>query len=155
MAKQHHYSTNVQWTGNRGTGTSGYKSYDRAHTIQATNKPAILASSDPVFMGDAGSYNHEEFLVASLSSCHMLWYLHLCADNGIIVTAYEDNVTGMMEENQDGGKFIEVTLNPRVTITDVSMVSKAIALHSLAHAKCFIANSVNFPVRQQPEVSVG
>lgn len=154
MAKQHVYSTNVQWTGNLGTGTSGYKSYERAHIIGAENKPAIAASSDPSFLGDAGRYNPEELLVASLSSCHMLWYLHLCADNGIIVIAYEDKATGMMEENQDGGKFIEVVLHPRVIVTNESMVTQAIALHSMAHEKCFIANSVNFPVTHLAEVNV-
>ena len=154
MSTQHHYKTTITWTGNRGEGTTGYKNYDRMHTIEVENKPVINASSDPSFMGDATRYNPEELLLASLSSCHMLWYLHLCADNGVIVVNYTDEATGTMEENSNGGKFTEVTLRPIVKVADASMADKAAALHEVANKKCFIANSCNFPVKHAVTVRV-
>ncbi len=155
MARQHYYKATINWTGNRGEGTSGYRTYDRAHTITVQNKAPIQASSDPAFMGDATRYNPEELLLASLSSCHMLWYLHLCADNGIIVMDYKDDASGIMEEAATGsGKFTEVTLHPLVKIKDASMLEKAKDLHSEANQKCFIANSCNFPVKHEVQVEV-
>ncbi|RYD79546.1 MAG: OsmC family peroxiredoxin [Sphingobacteriales bacterium] len=150
MPKQHRYKTIINWTGNKGAGTSGYRSYDRAHTIFVENKAPIYVSSDPAFMGDHSKYNPEELLLASLSSCHMLWYLHLCSDNGVVVVAYEDKATGTMEEDSSGsGKFTEVVLNPFVKVQHVSMMAKAKELHAEANKKCFIANSCNFPVKHQ------
>ena len=146
MVKQHHYETSVNWTGNRGEGTLHYKSYDRDHIIVVDNKAPIRASSDPAFMGNSFHYNPEELLLASLSSCHMLWYLHLCADAGIIVIAYTDMATATMEENNRGGKFIEARLQPQVTVATSAMIEQASALHKEANQKCFIANSCNFPV---------
>ncbi len=149
MNKQHFYKATISWTGNLGNGTAGYKAYERSHSISIDNKPVIEASSDPAFMGDAARHNPEELFLASLSSCHMLWYLHLCADNGITVTAYTDNATGTMEENNSGGKFIEVVLHPQVVVANAAMIEKANELHELANKKCFIANSCNFPVRHE------
>jgi organic hydroperoxide reductase OsmC/OhrA len=147
----HNYQIKVQWTGNPGKGTANYGSYDRSHTIQAGNKAEIHGSSDPAFRGDPEAYNPEELFVAALSACHMLWYLHLCAEAGVIVTAYEDHATGIMEEAADGGgKFTEVILFPVVTVADGSMVGKAKMLHSKANQKCFIANSVKIPVLHNP-----
>lgn len=115
--------------------------------IIANNKVEISGSSDPAFHGDKTKHNPEELLIASLSSCHMLWYLHLCAEAGIIVVDYTDNATGvMMETSNGGGKFKEVTLNPIITVTEDSMKEKADQLHQKANELCFIANSVNFPV---------
>lgn len=152
MIKQHHYATTITWTGNKGEGTTRYDAYERAHTLSVTGKPDILCSSDTPFRGEASKHNPEDMLLAALSSCHMLWYLHLCADAGIIVTAYTDHATGVMEQDAGGGgHFKEVMLHPVVTITDPAMIDKAIALHNGAHNKCFIANSVNFPVRHVPE----
>lgn len=147
MEKIHQYSTKLVWTGNKGAGTSGYRSYSRDHSISVDSKPTILACSDPAFMGDASRHNPEDFLVASLSSCHMLWYLHLCADAGVVVVNYDDEATGVMKENENGGSFVEVTLHPTVVVQEKSMMEKAQALHADAHSKCFIANSVNFPVK--------
>jgi organic hydroperoxide reductase OsmC/OhrA len=150
MSKEHHYQIGVQWTGNSGEGTAGYKSYERSHRISVENKPDIFASSDPGFRGDASKYNPEELLVASLSSCHMLWYLHLCAEAGVIVMDYADKATGVMIETADGGgRFKEVTLNLAVTVADASMTEKANAIHKRANKLCFIANSVNFPVKHK------
>ena len=151
MAKQHHYTAAVRWTGNLGTGTSGYKNYGRDHEISAPGKPIIFGSSDPAFRGDVSRYNPEDLLVASLSTCHMLWYLHLCAVNKVVVIDYQDNATGTMEEAADGGgRFIEVTLQPLVTVSAESDLETAKRLHHEAHEKCFIANSVNFPVKCEP-----
>jgi organic hydroperoxide reductase OsmC/OhrA len=153
--KTHTYRTAVEWTGNQGTGTSGYKAYSRAHEISVpgTDKPPIPGSSDPAFRGDPARWNPEDLLVASLSACHKLWYLHLCALAGVIVTAYRDEATGRMEETASGaGWFTEVTLHPVVTITASSDAAKARELHETAHAMCFIANSVKFPVRCEPGI---
>lgn len=151
--KKHHYSATVQWTGNNGSGTSGYQTYDRSHVISIMHKPEIAGSSDPAFRGDKTKHNPEDLLLSSLAACHMLWYLHLCAEAGIVVTGYIDNATGIMEETANGGgRFTEVTLHPTVTITDASMRDKAHALHKEANQYCFIANSVNFPVYHQASV---
>jgi organic hydroperoxide reductase OsmC/OhrA len=153
--KKHEYATTLRWTGNRGTGTSGYRAYGRDHEITAPSKAIVLpGSSDPHFRGDPSRYNPEELLLASLSACHLLSYLHLCAVNHIVVTAYEDDASGTMVENSDGsGQFTEVMLRPRVTITPESDAAKAEALHEDAGKLCFIARSVNFPVRHKPAVS--
>lgn len=155
MKHEHLYSAKITWTGNKGTGTSGYTDYERSHMISVSNKPDIAATSDPAFRGDPTCYNPEELLLASLSSCHMLWYLHLCAVEGVIVLEYVDQAQGTMVELKDGsGHFTEVLLSPTVKIQDVSMSVKAGALHDEAHKKCFIANSCNFPVRHRPNIVV-
>lgn len=151
MNRSHNYSLTVKWTGNRGTGTSDYRSYDRNHIIQSEFKADIDGSSDPAFRGDKTRYNPEELMVASLSACHMLAYLHLCAVGGVVVTGYIDRASGNMEETADGGgHFTEVTLKPVVTVKDSSMVGKANELHHRAAELCFIARSVNFPVNHEP-----
>jgi organic hydroperoxide reductase OsmC/OhrA len=153
MVRRHKYTTKTTWTGNTGTGTSGYRDYQRSHSISADGKQHISGSSDPLFRGDRGHWSPEELLVASLSACHQLWYLHLCADAGIVVEAYEDNSVGVMEELEDGaGQFIEVVLRPKVRLSPGSDIGKANALHAQAHAKCFIARSVNFPVKCEPAI---
>jgi len=157
VKKTHRYAVTVLWTGNTGRGTSGYREYERRHEISAsTQKPSIPGSSDPAFRGDSARWNPEELLVAALSACHKLWYLHLCAEAGIVVTAYVDEAEGVMEETADGsGRFQNVTLRPKVTLASGSDLKKARALHDVAHEKCFIANSVNFPVHHEPEISTG
>ena len=151
MKGQHTYNLTVKWTGNNGTGTSSYKEFERSHSILVDGKIEILGSSDPAFRGDNTKHNPEDMLLASISSCHMLWYLHLCATAGIIVTDYIDNATGIMiETSNGGGKFKEATLNPTVTITDILMTEKANELHKKANELCFIANSLNFPIYHKP-----
>ncbi len=145
---EHRYSVEIVWTGNQGTGTSAYRAYSRDHTVTAAGRPDIAGSSDPQFRGDPQRWNPEQLLVAALSQCHMLWYLHLCADAGIIVTAYRDTPEGLMDDE----RFTSVVLRPQVSVADASMVAKAEQLHHPAHEKCFIANSVNFPVSHQPTV---
>lgn len=149
--KTHQYQSTITWTGNKGSGTSDYLSYSRDHVISIPNKPDLLGSSDTVFRGDGTKHNPEDMLLASLSVCHMLWYLHLCSDAGINVMSYTDSPEGTMEEHQgSGGKFIEVILNPVITIEYPDKIDLAISLHEKAHACCFIANSVNFPVNHVP-----
>ena len=153
MHREHRYSVNVVWTGNTGKGTSDYRSYLRDHEISVPGKPPINGSSDPKFRGDRVRYNPEELFVSALSTCHMLWYLHLCADAGIVVVSYEDRAEGTMEESSEGaGRFVRVTLHPHVKVTE--SVERAEALHSLAHELCFIANSVNFPVQHQAVIEL-
>ena len=155
MEKEHHYTTQLRWTGNRGEGTAHYRAYDRDHVLSADGKPEIPGSSDPSFRGNPQRYNPEELLVASLSSCHMLWYLHLCAVNGVVVVDYQDLAEGVMIETADGGgRFTTVVLRPVVTVREAGMVEKAMGLHHEAHSLCFIANSMNFPVRHEPVVEI-
>ncbi|WP_340107037.1 OsmC family protein [Rhodohalobacter sp. 8-1] len=152
----HHYSSQLQWTGNRGEGTVDYRSYDRSYTVSINGKADIQGSADPVFRGDHSKWNPEELFLASLSACHMLWYLHLCSDAGIRVKSYEDPATGIMEDREDGsGRFTEVKLYPHVTISDSDNLDKAKKLHQHAHERCFIANSCNFPVRHEAEIRFG
>ena len=156
MKGQHHYNLTVQWTGNTGSGTSHYREYERSHTISVDQKADILGSSDPAFRGDKTRHNPEDLLVASLSSCHMLWYLHLCSEHGVVVLDYVDSATGIMQETADGGgHFTSVTLHPVVTVADASMIEMANSLHEKANKLCFIANSCNFPVGHQAECRVG
>jgi organic hydroperoxide reductase OsmC/OhrA len=153
--KAHSYAVEVNWTGNLGQGTSSYRTYSRNHEIVAAGKPAFHGSSDPHFRGDASRYNPEEMLVSSLSACHLLWYLHLCADTGIVVLEYSDQASGTMLETPDGGgHFSEVVLRPKVLISAGGDAALAERLHERAHHLCFIANSVNFPVRCRPHVQV-
>ncbi|MBS1752076.1 MAG: OsmC family protein [Bacteroidetes bacterium] len=148
MHRSHRYTTKLTWTGNLGSGTADYTGYSRNHTIVTEGKPVIAASSDPLFRGDRSCYNPEELLVASLSSCHMLWFLHLCSESGLIVIAYEDAAEGTLQEDADGsGRFIEVILHPVVTVYEAANMLFAKQLHEEAHKKCFISNSCNFPVK--------
>jgi organic hydroperoxide reductase OsmC/OhrA len=154
VARTHTYELDVTWTGNRGTGTSGYRAYSRAHEVSLRGRPPLLGSADPVFRGEPDRWSPELLLVASLAQCHMLSYLHLCAEAGVVVTGYTDGPVGRMVEGADGGRFTEVTLRPRVTVAAAEMVERAVELHEPAHRQCFIANSVNFPVCREPMVSI-
>lgn len=155
MTVTHRYEMTVRWTGDTGSGTSDYRGYSRDHEVNGDGKPTIPGSSDPAFRGDATRWNPEELLVAALAQCHMLWYLHLCAAGGVVVTDYTDTPVGTMAMDAagGGGKFTEVLLRPAVTVADPSMEDKALALHDEIGALCFIARSVSFPVRHEPTVS--
>jgi organic hydroperoxide reductase OsmC/OhrA len=151
--KDHAYALEVYWTGNDGLGTQTYKAYRRDYTIAAPGKPAIHGSSDTAFRGDAHRYNPEELLVASISSCHMLWYLHFCSAHGVVVMEYRDSPSGILRENADGlGAFVRVDLRPAVILASGDP-AVALRLHAEAHRFCFIARSVNFPVELTPQVS--
>lgn len=152
---EHHYRVDVVWTGNRGEGTSSYRSYDRDHDVTAAGVPMITGSADPTFHGNAARWNPEQLLLAALSQCHMLSYLHMAVKNGVVVTAYEDAAEGTMRLNPDGsGQFVTVTLKPRVTVEGATSKHTAQSIHQDAAAACFIARSVNFPVRHEPVVVV-
>lgn len=155
-ARSHTYETEVVWTGNQGTGTDTYRSYRRTHDVRgAAGAPVIPGSADPHFRGDADRWNPEQLQLAALSQCHMLSYLHVCAMNGVVVTAYTDAAVGTMEETPDGGgHFTRALLRPSVQVASPEMAQKAQSLHSDAHRLCFIANSVNFPVDHEATVSV-
>ena len=154
MSRVHTYELTVTWTGDRGTGTSGYRAYSRAHEVTAPGLPVLPGSSDPAFRGEPDRWSPELLLVAALSQCHLLWYLHLCADAGVVVTGYADTPTGLMAEDADGGgRFTQVTLRPTVTVAAPDMVRQAEKLHEPAHHRCFIANSVNFPVEVTASVT--
>jgi organic hydroperoxide reductase OsmC/OhrA len=148
--KQHLYKTNLQWTGNTGSGSESYRGYERSHIITVEGKQPIDGSSDPSFRGDKSKYNPEEMFVASLSSCHMLWFLHVCSEAGVVVMEYSDSATGIMMESADGnGRFSEVILHPQIKVKETWMLDKVDALHEKARHYCFIANSCNFPVRHE------
>ena len=144
MAKTHVYAARIEWTGNLGQGTANYRAYSRSHSISGQGKAAAIdGSSDPAFRGDGTRYNPEDLLVASVSACHMLWVLHLCAEAGIVVTAYTDEPNGVMQEHPDGsGEFTSVTLRPSLTLEDPAREAELAAIHHRVHELCFIARSV-------------
>ncbi|MDB5222355.1 MAG: OsmC family protein [Chitinophagaceae bacterium] len=155
MSTRYNYSLTIKWTGNKGTGTSAYTAYDRSHSVSMENKPDLACSSDAAFRGDKTKHTPEDLFVASISSCHMLWYLHLCSVAGVVVTDYVDNAKGIMiVTDNGGGYFIEVTLYPEVTITDSAMEETANELHREANKLCFIANSCNFPIHHKPTCKI-
>lgn len=146
----HSYTLKTTWTGNTGEGTAAYRSYERSHTIEIPGKPDLYGSADPTFRGDKSRHNPEDLLLAALSACHMMSFLHVCVTEKIVVTAYEDNATGEMQVNSDGsGHFISVTLHPIVTISPSETNVDLDELHHRAQKLCFIANSVNFPVHHK------
>ncbi len=155
MSGDHHYNIELEWTGNQGTGTSAYQAYSRDHIVSVEGKPPIPGSSDPAFMGNAARYNPEDMFLASIASCHMLWFLHLASTAGIAVTAYRDDASAVMKTNADGsGEFTSVTLSPSVTITKLSQVEQARALHAKVGDMCFIARSVKVPIYHEVTVTV-
>jgi organic hydroperoxide reductase OsmC/OhrA len=152
MTKMHRYDSVVEWTGDDGEGTRTYRGYRRDHTISFAGKPPLLSSSDPAFRGDPARYNPEELFLASLSSCHMLWYLHLCSVAHVVVVEYRDSASATMEERPDGsGAFVQAVLRPEAVITAESDAETARAVHEDAH-RHFIANSVAFPVTIEPAI---
>lgn len=148
----HTYAASCTWTGNRGEGTRAYDAYDRSHRIEIAGKPVIEGSADPAFRGNPERLNPEELLIASISSCHMLWYLHLCADRGLVLTGYVDEASATMETDRTGGRFVEAVLKPRCTFDAPIDTDLAERLHETAHARCFVARSVNFPIRIEPVI---
>lgn len=154
MRDTHEFEVGVEWLGNRGTGTSGYREYGRQLVVRAAGKADLEGSAARVFHGDRDRWNPEELLVAALAECHMLSYLHMAVRAGVVVTAYSDDAVGQIRVHGLGGAFTEVVLRPRVTVADEGMVEAARAAHAEANEHCFIANSVNFPVRHEPEIVV-
>ena len=148
---EHKYSSAIRWTGNRGTGTSDYRAYDRTWDVAIAGKEVIHCSNDPLLGGDPAKMNPEDLLLSALSACHMLWYLHYAADAGIVVLAYEDQPEGFgLVERGGAGRFTRALLHPRVTLAKGADVERAEAIHHRIHEVCFIARSVNFPVSYAP-----
>ena len=154
MAGTHHYGVEVTWTGNTGAGTATYRSYRRTSEVRAEGKPPIAASADPHFRGDADRWNPEEMLVAALSQCHLLAFLHEAAVGGVVVVDYSDAATGTLATEGNGGRMTGVMLRPVVTVAEPAMAAACAELHERAHANCFIAASVRFPVTHEPAVRV-
>lgn len=154
MNGEHDYTVRVEWQGNLGSGTSGYRAYSRQHTVSASGKHLIAGSADRTFHGDATRWNPEEMLLSALAQCHMLSYLHVAVTRGVVVVGYEDQATGVLVQRGRGGSFREATLRPVVTVAEEGMIAEAIDAHAEAAEHCFIANSVNFPVAHRPLVRV-
>ena len=155
MDVDHRYELTLEWQGNTGSGTSGYRAYSRVGELRVDGKPSLGVSADTPFHGDADRWNPEDMLIGALAECHLLSYLYVATLHGVVVTAYTDAATGTMVSTSDGGgHFTEVTLHPRVTVADSSMVETARAIHEEASATCYIASSVNFPVRHEPTILV-
>lgn len=155
MDADHRFVASLAWTGNRGAGTSGYRSYGRDHVVSVSGKPDILGSAARVFHGDLERWNPEEMLIAALAQCHLLSYLYVAVANGIVVESYEDSAEGVLVTTPDGGgRFREVVLRPVVTIS-AGDPEVAARIHADANRLCFIASSVNFPVRHEPTILVG
>lgn len=151
--KTHHYKTKIEWTGNKGAGTFDYRSYSRSHTIVIDGKQDILASSDSAFQGNASKHNPEDLFVSSIAACHMLWYLHLCSDAGVIIMSYEDEAEGtMLMDKKGSGKFSKIVLRPSISISPESDKKLAESLHNKAHEMCFLANSCNFSIHVEASI---
>lgn len=148
---QHRYMSHVEWTGNRGVGTRDYAAYDRSWNVAIPGKPVIACSNDPLLGGDPSRLNPEDMLLSALAACHMLWYLHFASDAGMVVTSYRDTpiATGQVERG-GAGRFLSATLRPEIEIATGGDIAQAEALHGHIHDVCFIARSVNFPVRYEP-----
>jgi organic hydroperoxide reductase OsmC/OhrA len=152
--KNHHYKSKIEWTGNTGESTKSYRSYERNYTVSVDGKAEIKGSSDPAFLGNPELHNPEDLLLASVSSCHLLWYLHFCSTHKILVLEYVDFAEGTMIESENGsGKFTEIILKPKILVEKKDMLEKAIQLHQKANEYCFIANSLNFKVKHEPEIT--
>ena len=152
MAPTHRYRATVRWTGNLGDGTRTYRGYSRDHVIEVDGKPPILGTSSLAAGQDPSRHSPDDLLVAALSACHMLWYLHLCSEAGVVVRSYVDAAEGTLELGRDGGgRFVDAVLRPRVVL-EAGPVELARRLHEEAHRRCFVANSVIFPVRCEAEV---
>jgi organic hydroperoxide reductase OsmC/OhrA len=148
----HVYAASLRWTGAAQGATTSYQGYSRDYAIVIDGKPELQGSADADFRGDAARHNPEDLLVAALSACHLLSYLAECALAGIAVVGYEDDARGEMTTIDGVIRFREVVLSPKVAIADGARVDEAKALHEKAHAGCFIANSVNFPVHHEAVV---
>lgn len=152
--KEHEYVARLTWDGNPGDGTASYERYGRQFVVQIDGKPDLRGSADPQFRGDAALHNPEDLFLAAISTCHMLSYLALCARRGVRVVAYEDEARGTLRfDGTGGGRFVEVTLHPRVTISADSDLALARELHGEAHETCYVASSCSVPIHHQPVVA--
>lgn len=155
MPKLHGFEARVVWTGNRGTGTARYRGYDRTWDIATPGKATIHCSNDPMLGGDPSKMNPEDLLLAALSACHMLWYLHLASDAGLVVSSYVDKPIGNGETLDNGaGRFLSAVLRPEIELQQGADLELASALHHKVSDFCFIARSMNFPISYKPSFAV-
>lgn len=153
MSKTQNYKLDLSWQGNHGAGTMTHTSYDRNFTTHEGSRPPVLGSSHPAFRGNSERYCPEELLLASLSSCHMLWYLHMCAAHEVVVLEYHDHPVMEMEVKEFGnGDIRSATLSPVVRIASEDQREQAMAMHQRAHQSCFIAKAVNFEIILKPKI---
>ncbi|MBK0064963.1 MULTISPECIES: OsmC family protein [unclassified Acinetobacter] len=152
----HQYDVKIRWIGNIGDGTKSYQSYTRDFLIENHNKPSICGSADPAYRGDPTKWNPEDLMVAAASACHKLWYLHLCAVNGVCIMDYVDHACGFMEDAhpEKRGHITHIILKPHVILQAKKSLDLAKQLHQQAHHECMIANSVNFPILCEPSFEV-
>ena len=155
MTKEHRYEAAVRWTGAKEGTTSSYRGYSREYEAAVEGKPALRLTADGAFFGDDALHNPEDLLVISLSGCHLLTYLAECARAGLRVLSYEDEASGTMAWDGETYRFGEVVLRPRVVVEEGGDLALAEELHHKSHDLCFVARSMNFPVRHEPEVTVG
>jgi organic hydroperoxide reductase OsmC/OhrA len=142
---KHVFASTLTWTGGPST---------RDYVVRTADGAEIAGSAPVMFKGDGTRASPEDMTVAALSACQMLTYLAFCARKGITVVAYEDRAEGTLDRVGPGKiKFVDVVLRPRVRVADAKDVAAAAALHHDAHEACFVANSVNFPVRVEPAVT--
>ena len=155
MTHEHSFHAAIRWTGNRGQGNATYRGYDRTWEVNTEGKPVIQCSNDPMLGGDPTLHNPEDLLVNAVSSCHMLWYLHLAFDAGVLVTGYEDTPEGIgVSDSSGAGQFKKVILRPRITLGPGMDPVKADGVHAKIHDVCFIARSVNFPIEYKAKYVV-
>lgn len=152
------YTAAIRWS--RGEQKFTDNRYSRAHLWRFDGGAVVPASSSPAVvplpMSDAAAVDPEEAFVASLSSCHMLWFLALAAKRGYTVDSYADDASGVMEKNPAGRlAMTSVTLRPLVEFSGAKLPDRAAldALHHAAHAECFIAASIRSEVRLEPRLS--
>jgi organic hydroperoxide reductase OsmC/OhrA len=153
--QKHNYEATVTWTGARQGTTSSWHAYSREYEALVEGKPTLQLTADSAFLGDAALHNPEDLLVISLSGCHLLTYLWQCSRARLHVVSYADEASGAMIWDGETYRFSEVVLRPRVVVKEGSDLALAEELHDRAHDLCFIARSVNFPVRHEPEVTIG
>ncbi|MUK00772.1 OsmC family peroxiredoxin [Vibrio cholerae] len=152
--QQHEYRARLRWTGNLGSGASGYRSYSRDHEIEVDGPGVLPGTADPTFHGSRDRWNPEQLLLTAVAQCHMLSYLHVAVKAGLVVTGYGDSASGSLRLNRDGsGEFTGILLRPKVELADAEQTELADSLHAEAHRLCFIARSVAFPVRHEPSSS--
>ncbi len=146
MHLKHLFKAALNWSKDNGKSIR----YTKNHTISFEGKEALTISAAKAFKGDPSLHNPEDLLLSSLMSCHMMSYLYICAQHQIEVIDYQDQAIATLETNENGsGRFIEVRLNPQVTISNGEQIALANTLHHQAHQLCFIANSCNFPILHQ------
>ena len=156
MSKSHTYSAELTWQ--RGDQDFLGNRFSRRHLLRFDGGVELPASASPLVvpppLSDLSAVDPEELFVASLASCHMLWFLAIAAKRRFQVDAYRDAPVGVMEPRADGKMVMTlVTLHPRVELSGERLPTREEleALHRRAHEECYLANSVKTEVRCEPD----